>query len=77
MTRQASALNTSNFAAVPSRTPQPLQSQPDNLISVATLAELEFEDVPDNQLNSLTKVKAIFSRNRPAMTPVFRMCMKR
>jgi hypothetical protein len=32
---------------------------------VASLAELEFEDVPDTMLNSLTdKVKAIFSRKQ-------------
>ncbi|MFG6090888.1 GPO family capsid scaffolding protein [Enterobacter soli] len=37
----------------------------DDLFSVASLAALEFEDVPDTMLNSLTeKVKAIFSRKQ-------------
>lgn len=41
------------------------KDQPDDLFSVASLAELEFEDVPDTMLNSLTdKVKAIFSRKQ-------------
>ncbi|HBH4817370.1 TPA: GPO family capsid scaffolding protein [Escherichia coli] len=41
------------------------KAHPDDLFSVATLAELEFEDVPDTVLNSLTdKVKAIFSRKQ-------------
>jgi hypothetical protein len=45
---------------------------------VATLAELEFEDVPDTMLNSLTdKVKPFSAVSRPAMTPVSLMCMKR
>ncbi|KVI68414.1 GPO family capsid scaffolding protein [Enterobacter cloacae subsp. cloacae] len=41
------------------------KDQPDDVFSVASLAELEFEDVPDTMLNSLTdKVKAIFSRKQ-------------
>jgi hypothetical protein len=73
MTRQASARNTSNSAAVPRKTRSPVKRPAGRLFSVASLAELEFEDVPDTMLNSLTdKVKAIFSRNRPAMTPVLR-----
>lgn len=41
------------------------KAHPDDLFSVATLAELEFEDVPDTVLNSLTdKVKSIFSRKQ-------------
>ncbi len=41
------------------------KAHPDDLFSVATLAELEFEDIPDTVLNSLTdKVKAIFSRKQ-------------
>jgi len=41
------------------------KAHPDDLFSVASLAELEFEDVPDTVLNSLTdKVKAIFSRKQ-------------
>ena len=46
----------------------PLQrftANPENVFSAATLAELEFEDVPDTVLNSLAdKVKAIFSRKQ-------------
>ena len=41
------------------------KDQPGDLFSVASLAELEFEDVPDTMLNSLTDaVKAIFSRKQ-------------
>lgn len=41
------------------------KAHPDDLFSVASLAALEFEDVPDTVLNSLTdKVKAIFSRKQ-------------
>lgn len=41
------------------------KDQPGDLFSVASLAELEFEDVPDTMLNSLTdKVKSIFSRKQ-------------
>ncbi|CQH45346.1 TPA: GPO family capsid scaffolding protein [Yersinia enterocolitica] len=41
------------------------KDHPDDLFSVATLAELEFEDAPDTLLNSLTdKVKNIFSRKQ-------------
>lgn len=41
------------------------KSEPDDLFSVATLAELEFEVLPDTLLNSLTdKVKGIFSRKQ-------------
>ncbi|MCG5044471.1 GPO family capsid scaffolding protein [Enterobacteriaceae bacterium 155047] len=41
------------------------KAHPDDLFSVATLAALEFEDVPDTVLNSLTdRVKAIFSRKQ-------------
>jgi hypothetical protein len=41
------------------------KAHPDDLFSVATLAELEFEDVPDTLLNNLTeKVRAIFSRQQ-------------
>lgn len=41
------------------------KTSPENLISVATLAELEFEDQPDTLLNKLTDtVKGIFSRKQ-------------
>lgn len=41
------------------------KAHPDDLFSVTALAELEFEDVPDTVLNSLTdKVKTIFSRKQ-------------
>ncbi|GDB66450.1 TPA: GPO family capsid scaffolding protein [Salmonella enterica subsp. enterica serovar Typhi] len=41
------------------------KADPENVFSAATLAELEFEDVPDTVLNSLAdKVKAIFSRKQ-------------
>lgn len=41
------------------------KAHPDEVFSVASLAELEFEDVPDTMLNSLTDaVKAIFSRKQ-------------
>ncbi|CAM3277491.1 MULTISPECIES: GPO family capsid scaffolding protein [Yersinia] len=41
------------------------KDHPDDVFSVATLAALEFEDVPDTLLNSLTdKVKNIFSRKQ-------------
>ncbi len=41
------------------------KGQPDDLFSAAMLAELEFEDVPETLLNSLTdKVKGIFSRKQ-------------
>ena len=41
------------------------KDQPGDLFSVASLAELEFEYVPDSMLNSLTdKVKSIFSRKQ-------------
>ena len=41
------------------------KDQPEDLFSVASLAALEFEDVPDTVLNSLTdKVKAIFGRKQ-------------
>jgi len=41
------------------------KANPENVFSAATLAELEFEDVPDTVLNSLAdKVKAIFSRKQ-------------
>ncbi|MGC9853362.1 GPO family capsid scaffolding protein [Escherichia coli] len=41
------------------------KDQPGDHFSVASLAELEFEDVPDTMLNSLTdKVKAIFNRKQ-------------
>lgn len=41
------------------------KDQPDDVFSVASLAVLEFEDVPDTMLNSLTdKVKAIFGRKQ-------------
>jgi hypothetical protein len=41
------------------------KAHPDDVFSVASLAELEFEDIPDTVLNSLTdKVKAIFSRKQ-------------
>ncbi|ENO07457.1 GPO family capsid scaffolding protein [Escherichia coli] len=44
---------------------QRFKTNPENVFSAATLAELEFEDVPDTVLNSLTdKVKAIFSRKQ-------------
>ena len=44
---------------------QRFKANPDNVFSAATLAELEFEDVPDTVLNSLAdKVKAIFSRKQ-------------
>lgn len=41
------------------------KDQPGDLFSVASLAELEFEDAPDSMLTSLTAtVKAIFSRKQ-------------
>ncbi|EPJ1875081.1 GPO family capsid scaffolding protein, partial [Klebsiella pneumoniae] len=41
------------------------KAEPGNLISVATLAELEFEDQAENVFNALSdKVKAIFSRKQ-------------
>ncbi|HEY2452305.1 MAG TPA: GPO family capsid scaffolding protein [Scandinavium sp.] len=41
------------------------KASPENVFSAATLAELEFEDIPDTVLNSLAdKVKAIFSRKQ-------------
>ncbi|MDU1651072.1 MAG: GPO family capsid scaffolding protein [Leclercia adecarboxylata] len=41
------------------------KDQPGDLFSVASLAELEFEDAPDSMLTSLTTtVKAIFSRKQ-------------
>ncbi|WP_213790943.1 GPO family capsid scaffolding protein [Klebsiella aerogenes] len=44
---------------------QRLKANPENVFSVATLAELEFEDVPGTVLNSLVdKVSAIFSRKQ-------------
>ncbi|MEI9603243.1 GPO family capsid scaffolding protein [Enterobacter hormaechei] len=44
---------------------QRFKANPENVFSVATLAELEFEDVPDTMLNSLTDmVKAIFGRKQ-------------
>ena len=44
---------------------QRFKANPENVFSAATLAELEFDDVPDTVLNSLAdKVKAIFSRKQ-------------
>lgn len=44
---------------------QRFKANPENVFSAATLAELEFEDVPDTVFNSLAdKVKAIFSRKQ-------------
>lgn len=44
---------------------QRFKANPENVFSATTLAELEFEDVPDTVLNSLAdKVKAIFSRKQ-------------
>lgn len=44
---------------------QRLKASPDTLFSVATLAELEFEDAPETLLNKLTdSVKSIFSRKQ-------------
>ncbi|HAN6792254.1 TPA: GPO family capsid scaffolding protein [Escherichia coli] len=44
---------------------QRFKANPENVFSAATVAELEFEDVPDTVLNSLAdKVKAIFSRKQ-------------
>ncbi|HGX0514958.1 GPO family capsid scaffolding protein [Citrobacter freundii] len=44
---------------------QRFKANHENVFSAATLAELEFEDVPDTVLNSLAdKVKAIFSRKQ-------------
>lgn len=41
------------------------KAEPGNLISVATLAELEFEDLPEKMFTALSdKVKAIFSRKQ-------------
>lgn len=41
------------------------KAEPGDLFSVATLVELEFEDVPDSLLSSLSeKVKAMFSRKQ-------------
>lgn len=65
MTRPASAPNTSNFAGVPNLTLNRFKAEPGNLISVATLAELEFEDRAENVFTALSdKVKAIFSRKQ-------------
>lgn len=53
------------------------KDQSGDLFSVASLAALEFEDVPDTLLNSLTdKVKAIFSRKQASFMHVSPMCMK-
>lgn len=42
-----------------------IKAAPGNLISVATLAELEFEDLPENVFTALSdKVKTIFSRKQ-------------
>ncbi|WP_342323494.1 GPO family capsid scaffolding protein [Kosakonia sp. BYX6] len=44
---------------------QRFKASPETLFSVATLAELEFEDVPETLLNKLTdSVKSIFSRKQ-------------
>lgn len=44
---------------------QRFKANPENVISVATLAELEFEEIPDTVLTNLAdKVKAIFSRKQ-------------
>ncbi|AGH75423.1 Presumed capsid-scaffolding protein GpO [Edwardsiella piscicida C07-087] len=44
---------------------QRFKASPENVFSAATLAALEFEDVPDTVLNSLVdKVKTIFSRKQ-------------
>lgn len=41
------------------------KANPENLISAATLAELEFEDLPETVFTAMTdKVKAIFSRKQ-------------
>ncbi|MBZ6992901.1 GPO family capsid scaffolding protein [Klebsiella grimontii] len=41
------------------------KTEPGNLISVATLAELEFEDLPEKMFTALSdKVKSIFSRKQ-------------
>lgn len=41
------------------------KDHPDDLFSVATLVELEFDDIPDTLLNSLTdKVRNIFNRKQ-------------
>ncbi|MBU4680432.1 GPO family capsid scaffolding protein [Cedecea davisae] len=41
------------------------KASPDNLFSAATLAEMEFEDVPENLLHKITdSVKSIFSRKQ-------------
>ncbi|WJV40166.1 GPO family capsid scaffolding protein [Raoultella terrigena] len=41
------------------------KAEPGNLISVATLAELEFEDLPEKMFTALSdKVKSIFSRKQ-------------
>ncbi|GHL58539.1 hypothetical protein ECZU31_18140 [Escherichia coli] len=70
MTRQASARNT---GILPQKH-NPLNRfklSPENLISVATPVELEFEDLPETVFTALTeKVKSILAANRPAMTPV-------
>ncbi len=68
MTDDPASLGTEYLEFCSRATQNPLagkKAHPDDLFSVATLAELEFEDVPDTVLNSLTdKVKAIFSRKQ-------------
>lgn len=71
MTRQASARNT-EFCRTAKHNPlNRFKLSPENLISVATPVELEFEDLPETVFTALTeKVKSILAANRPAMTPV-------
>ncbi len=62
------------YGILPHGKTQPLNRfklSPENLISVATPVELEFEDLPETVFTALTeKVKSILAANRPAMTPV-------
>lgn len=54
-----------NSAAAPARTRSPVKRPAGRSLLGGFLAELEFEDVPDTMLNSLTdKVKAIFNRKQ-------------
>ncbi|EIW9480311.1 GPO family capsid scaffolding protein [Klebsiella aerogenes] len=68
VTDDPASLGTEYLEFCRNATHNPLQrfkANPENVFSVATLAELEFEDVPDTVLNSLAdKVKAIFSRKQ-------------
>ncbi|EHE5995322.1 GPO family capsid scaffolding protein [Salmonella enterica] len=68
VTDDPASLGTEYLEFCRNATHNPLQrfkASPENVFSAATLAELEFEDVPDTVLNSLAdKVKSIFSRKQ-------------